>query len=170
MHFIRLPKPIDIAERVLPELVADWVDTNSVQSINIIVLRQLGVNMLVSWVIEWWKSWIPHQCTIRNFTHKAWAIWDFSNHDLFWIIPHPGSQQRETLTLESICTIPFPARSSDVKMPTLRQQSSNCGMPCFVNVLGTFRGHGISPKRIKACSVGVRRTSFRISAIVRYSG
>jgi len=27
MQFIRLPKVIDIAERVLPELVADWVDT-----------------------------------------------------------------------------------------------------------------------------------------------
>jgi hypothetical protein len=41
MQFIRLPKPIDIAERVLPELVADWVDTESVQSINIIVLQLL---------------------------------------------------------------------------------------------------------------------------------
>jgi hypothetical protein len=47
MQFIRLPKPIDIAERVFPELVADWVDTKSVQSINIDVLQQLGVNMLV---------------------------------------------------------------------------------------------------------------------------
>jgi hypothetical protein len=27
MQFIRLPKAIDIAERVLPELVADWADT-----------------------------------------------------------------------------------------------------------------------------------------------
>jgi len=48
MQFIRLPKVIDIAERVLPELVADWVDTESVQSINMIVLQQLRVNMLVS--------------------------------------------------------------------------------------------------------------------------
>jgi hypothetical protein len=48
MQFIRLPKPIDIAERVLPELVADWVDTKSVQSINMIVLQQLQVKMLVS--------------------------------------------------------------------------------------------------------------------------
>jgi len=47
MQFIRLPILIDIAERVLPELVADWVDTGSVQSINI-VLQQLQVNMLVS--------------------------------------------------------------------------------------------------------------------------
>jgi hypothetical protein len=48
MQFIRLPKAIDIAERVLPELVADWLDTKSVESINIVVHRQLGVNMLVS--------------------------------------------------------------------------------------------------------------------------
>jgi hypothetical protein len=48
MQFIRLPKPIDIEERVLPELVADWVDTYSVQSINIIVLHQLRANMLIS--------------------------------------------------------------------------------------------------------------------------
>ena len=41
MQFIRLPKPIDIAKRVLPELVVDWVDTYSVQSINITVLQQL---------------------------------------------------------------------------------------------------------------------------------
>jgi hypothetical protein len=27
MKIMRLPKPIDIAERVLPELVVDWVDT-----------------------------------------------------------------------------------------------------------------------------------------------
>jgi hypothetical protein len=41
MQFIRLPKPIAIAERVLLEQVADWVDTESVQSINIIVLQLL---------------------------------------------------------------------------------------------------------------------------------
>ena len=56
MQFIRLPKPIDIAESVLPALVADWVDTYSVQSINMIVLQQLEVNMLVSGVIEGSKS------------------------------------------------------------------------------------------------------------------
>jgi hypothetical protein len=47
MQLIRLPKPIDIAERVLPELVADWVAIYSVQSINMIVLQQLQLNMLV---------------------------------------------------------------------------------------------------------------------------
>jgi hypothetical protein len=41
MQFIRLPKPIDIAERVLPELVADWVDIYGVQRIKINVPQQL---------------------------------------------------------------------------------------------------------------------------------
>ena len=48
MQFIRLPKPIDIEESVLPELVADLGDTKSVQSINMMVLQQLRVTMLVS--------------------------------------------------------------------------------------------------------------------------
>jgi len=139
MQFRRLPKAIDIAERVLQELVGDLVDTKSLQSINMIVLKQLRVNMLVSWVIEWLKSWMPHRRPFRNFTHRAWAIWDLSNHDLFQIIPDPGSQQQATLSLESISTIPFQARASDVKMPKLRQHSSNCGMPCLVNEIGTFR-------------------------------
>jgi hypothetical protein len=56
MQLIRLPKGIDIAERELPELVADWVDTESVQSIKIIVLQKLQVNILVSLVIEWSKG------------------------------------------------------------------------------------------------------------------
>jgi len=44
------------------------------------------------------------------------------------------------LLLESFCTILFQAGASDVKMPRLRQHSSNHGMPCFVNVLGTLWG------------------------------
>jgi len=140
MQFIRRPKPRDIAERELPALVADWVDTYSVQSINIVVLQQLQVNMLVSWVIEWSKSGMPHWHTFRHFAHQTWAIWDLSNHDLIRIISDPGSKQHVTLSLESICTIPSQAGASDVKMPKLRPQSSNRGMPCFVYVFGTFRG------------------------------
>jgi hypothetical protein len=56
MQFIRLPKPIYIAERVLQELVMDWVDTESVQSINTIDLQLLRVNMLVSSFMECSKS------------------------------------------------------------------------------------------------------------------
>jgi len=78
--------------------------------------------------------------TFRNFTHRAWAIWDLSNHDLFHIIPDPGSQKWVTLSLESICTIPLQAMASDVKIPKLRQYSSNCRMPSSVNLFGIFRG------------------------------
>jgi len=41
MQFIRLPKPIYIAERELPELVADWMNTKSVQGTNIIFVQKL---------------------------------------------------------------------------------------------------------------------------------
>jgi len=56
MQFIRLPKAIDIAERVLPELVVDWMNTKSVQNINISFVQKLQVNMLISGVIKWSKS------------------------------------------------------------------------------------------------------------------
>jgi hypothetical protein len=45
-----------------------------------------------------------------------------------------------TLSLESIGTIPFQARASDVKMPQLKQHITNRIMPCCVNVFGTFSG------------------------------
>jgi hypothetical protein len=48
MQFIRLRKPIDIAEEVFPELGVDCVDTESVKSINMIVIQLVGVDMLVS--------------------------------------------------------------------------------------------------------------------------
>ena len=56
------------------------------------------------------------------------------------MIPEQGSQKRVTLSLESICTIPFQAGASDVKMPQFRQHSSNCRIRYLVNVFGTFRG------------------------------
>jgi len=147
MQFIRLPKPIDIAERVLPELVSDWVDTWSVQGINIIVFQQLRVNILASWVIEWSESWMPHRRTFGTFTHWAWAIWDLSNHDLIWVIPGPGSQMSITSSLESTWTIPVQARASDDKMPKMGQRSSKRGMPCFVNVFRTICGTWDQPDR-----------------------
>jgi len=55
MQFIRLRKLIDIEQREMPELVADWGETESVKSIDINV-RQLRVMMLVSRVIVWSKS------------------------------------------------------------------------------------------------------------------
>jgi len=56
MQVIRLPKVIDIAERVLPELAADWMNTKSVKNIDISFVQKLHVNMLISWVIKWSKS------------------------------------------------------------------------------------------------------------------
>jgi hypothetical protein len=52
MQFIRLPKGIHITERVLPELIADWMNTKSVQNIDISLVQKLPVNMLISWVIN----------------------------------------------------------------------------------------------------------------------
>ena len=66
---------------------------------------------------------------------------------MFRMIPDPGSQQRVTLSLESISTIPFQARASDVKIPKLRQHSFNRGMPGFVTVFGTFLGTWDQPDR-----------------------
>jgi len=63
------------------------------------------------------NSGMSHWRTFRNFTHRAWPIWDWSNHDLFWIIADPGCQKRTTLSLESIRTIPFEAGTSYVKIP-----------------------------------------------------
>jgi hypothetical protein len=40
----------------LPELVGDWADSGSVQSIKIIVLQPHRVKMRVSGVIEWSNS------------------------------------------------------------------------------------------------------------------
>jgi len=139
MRFIRQPEPIDCAEKVLPELVVGWINTMSVQYINIGLVQELKANMLMSSVIEWTKSWIPHWHTSRNFTHSTWAIFNMSNHDLFWIVPDPGRQQRITLSLESTSTIPCQARTSYVKILKWEQHSSNCGMPCQVSIFGTFQ-------------------------------
>jgi len=48
---------------------------------------------------------------------------------------------------ESFGTILFQAGASDVKMPRLRQHSSNHGMPCFVNVLATLWGTWDQPEQ-----------------------
>ena len=116
--------------------------------------------MLVAWVIEWSTSWMPHRRTFMHFTHRAcWATWDLSNHYVFWIIPDPDSHRRVTLSLESICTIPFQAWARDVRMPKLRQHCSNCGMPCFVNIVSIFRGtydqSGENPGSLVRCTMDI---------------
>jgi hypothetical protein len=83
------------------------MNIKTVQNIKISFVQKLWVNMLISWVIRWVKSWMPHQSSFRNLSHRAWALWDLSNHDAFWIIPYPDSQKRITVSLQSISTIPF---------------------------------------------------------------
>jgi len=90
---------------------------------------------------------MPIRHTFRNFTHQARAIWDLSNQGLFRIIPDRGSQKRITLSLESISTVLFQARASDVKILEWGQYCSNCGMPCLVSIFGTFRRTGDQPNK-----------------------
>jgi len=75
MQFIRQPKPLDIAERVLPELVPDWINTKSVQMMNIGMIQKLQVEMLIIWVIKFSDSWMPHRCTFKTNAHQVCAIW-----------------------------------------------------------------------------------------------
>jgi len=74
MQFFRLPKPIDIVEKVLPEPIADWVDTQSMQSIHITFVQKLPISILITEVIGLPKSFMPHWRSLRNFTHLALAI------------------------------------------------------------------------------------------------
>jgi len=83
MWFVRLPKPIDNAEMVLPELVGDWVDTQIVQSINNIVLQQLQVDMLLSWVTKLSKGGLPHRHTFRIVADWAGGLW----LEQPWLVP-----------------------------------------------------------------------------------
>jgi len=66
-----LPKPIDIVGKVLPELVANRADTNSVHSIDNSVHQWPEMIILVSGAIESLKSGIPHWYTYRYFTHSS---------------------------------------------------------------------------------------------------
>jgi hypothetical protein len=74
MQFIRLPKAIDIAKRILPELVLDWINTNCVQIIDIKLIQKLRLNMFISCIINWSEREMPHQRTYRNFINGASAI------------------------------------------------------------------------------------------------
>ena len=56
MQFIRLPKAIDIAERVSAKLVVDWMNTRIAQNIDISFVQKLQVYMLILWVNKRSKS------------------------------------------------------------------------------------------------------------------
>jgi len=123
------------------------MNMKSVQNINITSFQKHWVNMLISWVIECLSSWMPHRHTFRTFTHPAWAIWALGNHDVFLILPDPGRQNRITLSLESISTIPSQAGTSYVNNLEWGQHCSNRGMPCHLLILGTFRGAWNQPNK-----------------------
>jgi len=165
MQFIVMPKSIDIAGMISPSLVSDWMNTKSVQIINVGCVQKLQGNMLFAWVIEWSKSGMPSQRTFRNFTHQVWGIWNLSNHDLFWIIPDPGSQKRITLSRESISTIRFLARPvmsrfvcGQSTVPTATSLASTILFP-------PLSWQGISPMQIQPCFFSVWWMSFRILPI-----
>jgi len=169
MQFIRLPKLIDIVERVVPELVSDWMNSNSIHNITICFVQQDQANMLISWVIKWSKSGMPHWHSYVNFTHSIWDISDFSKHDLFQTIPGPGTHKRTSLSLEYISSVPFQAWTSYVKIPEWGEHSSNRRMQCLISIFHTFWVTDNQPKRIQACSWGVWQLSFGILLIVRFN-
>jgi len=123
------------------------MNNNSVQNIIISIVQQLWENMMISWIIKWSKCWMPHQRTVGNFTHLAWAIWDLTNHEWFWIIRDPGSQKRLRFSLESLSTIPFQARASDVEILGWGQHCSNRRMQCLIRIFGTFWGTRYHPNK-----------------------
>jgi len=170
MQFSRLRKAIDIAQRVWPELVLDWMNTKSVQNVNISLVEKLQVNKLISWVIKWFKSWMPNWRTCWNFTHRAWAVWDLSNHTLFWIIPDSGSQREWYFccnpSVESHF-MPAPVRS--------RLRSGDSTVPTAeCHILSGFiapdRGQWIMWTGIQTRVVRMRWILFRILPIPIYRG
>ena len=71
MQLIRLPKVIDIAKRVMPELVLDWMNAKRVQNINIRFIQKLQLNILISSAMKISKSRMLNWHTISNGTHRA---------------------------------------------------------------------------------------------------
>jgi len=64
---------------------------------------------------------------------------NYSNRDLFRIIPDPGRHTRITLSVESISTIPFQARTRYVKIPKWELHCSKHRMPCLRSIFDTIR-------------------------------
>ena len=115
--------------------------------------------MIIWWIINWSKCRMPHWRAFRNFTHQAGAIWGLSKHELFGIIPDPGSQKSVILSVESISTIPFQAGAGYFKIPEWGKHCSISGMLCLVSILRAFRGTGVQPKKnpstLSRCAVNI---------------
>jgi len=159
MQLIKLPKSIDIADTVLPELVTNWMNGKNVQNVINSFVQKLGVNMLISWVITQSKGGKPHRHTFGIFTHLALAIWDLNNHDLFWIILDPGSQKWVSLSLKSTSTVPFQAATSYDNIRVSGQHSSNSGLPCLMCLFHPCSGRQDQPnenlQRLFMCAADI---------------
>jgi len=112
-----------------------------VQNINTSFFQKLWVNLLSSWVIICSKSWMSDWRIFTYLTHLSWAISNLSNHNMFGIIPDPGSQYRIKLSLESISTLCQDTGVGIALVPTTEYHASS-------GFLAHFWGHGISPRRM----------------------
>jgi hypothetical protein len=131
MQFIRLPKAIYIAERLLPEQVVDWMDTKSVQNIDIMFIKKLRVDILIAWVIEWSNIVMFHRRTFRNCTYRACAM----RLEHSWLVldnPRPRPSQGDNIVCEIHQHNSISSRDQlcqDSAMGTAWVQSQNA-MPC----------------------------------------
>lgn len=167
MQFIRPPKLIAIAERELPQLVADCMNRKCVQNINVRCDTNLWVDMLMTAAIEWLTCWIPHRRCIRDFTHRASDMSDLSNAVMFGIIRYPGSQKSWTLPLESITTIGFQAWMSCVYNPEWEQSSPNFRMPSLISISGSLVETCEQPEKNPCAFSDWSWKTFDTSTIVR---
>lgn len=111
----------------------------------------LQVNMLISWVIKWFISLKSHWHTIGNLAHRKWAILNWRNQHLCWIISNQGIQKIITLTLESIRTIPFEVGISYYKIPECRQHTSNRVMSSNITVIKNLHASWDHVNQIPVC-------------------
>lgn len=167
MQFVRHPRLVDVAERVLPEVVAYWESTLNVQNISTGFLRKLQVSMLKSRVFGRLTSVMLDWHSLTNFWQQAWAMQDLSNHHLFKTIPDPFSQLRVTLSLEFIITIPSQATSSNVNIPKCTHTVPS--VLCYASsaLLAAGAGYRICLTWLKAHDQGVGLVLVRILRITR---
>jgi hypothetical protein len=139
--------PIYIAERVVTELVVDWMHTNSVQNIESTFVRMLRVTSPIAWVIEWLNSVMPNRCTLSwlHIGHEPYDPWAI--YDLYWTIPNAGQEKRISFSLETIITNPFQASTGYVKVTEWGQHCSTCRKRSLIRMSGTLCENGDLPNK-----------------------
>jgi hypothetical protein len=113
--------------------------------------------------------WIPKQHTMRSVTHRAWAVSDLINHDVFWIIPNWSRQKRISLSLESISTSPFKPAQVMSRVLSTDSTVSTAEYHALSILMAPFGGKEINPTRIQKRFLGQPRISLWIISTVRYS-